>query len=48
MVFLYVKKSKIDKGNIRFDMSLKNINDAYSYYCKICIKKQNNLKINNK
>jgi hypothetical protein len=33
-------RSKIDLGNKHFDKRLKDINDAYSYHCKFCIKKQ--------
>jgi len=34
------KRSKTDLGNKHFDRSEKDASDAYSYHCKICIKKQ--------
>lgn len=33
-------RSKTDMGNKYFDKSLKDITDAYSHHCKLCIKKQ--------
>jgi len=34
------KRSKVDNGNRHFDKSKKDISDAYSHHCKLCIKKQ--------
>ena len=33
-------RSKVDLGNRHFEKGEKNINDAYSHHCKLCIKKQ--------
>lgn len=38
-------RSNIDSGHNHFDISPKVASDSYSYYCKICIRKQNNVKI---
>lgn len=36
-------RSKVDMGNKHFETSKKDISDAYSHHCKLCIKKQNKL-----
>lgn len=35
-------RSEVDLGNRIFDKGKRNPSDAYSYHCKLCIKKQNN------